>query len=577
MASDLDREDLSDSEIELVSTESSSQPTSSRSPTPSFLSRLRSPTPSILSRKRKVRVNPPIGKKRGKGRVVSNPKTIVPADRVREYPDEHFVVSNGTLFCSACREEVATKKSVIESHIKSQKHDNGKQRLAHKEQREGNIIEALKKYDQEYHPDGETLPTSTRVYRVKVVTAMLQAGVALNKIDIFRELLEENGLALTSSTNLRQLLPFILSEEMKMLKEEIMGKHVSIIFDGTTHVCEAMVVVIRYVTSDWSIKQSVCRLILLAKSMTGEEIARHIIMVLSTELGIPSHLLAAAIHDRAYVNSVAMRTISVVYNQVMDIGCFSHTIDLVGEHMRTPVLDAFSKAWIALFSRSPKSRLAWTTQTGLPPPSYSATWWWSRFEVIQQLLNTFGDVSSFLNNDDMPVATTSKLLEILRDPANCRKLKMEIAITVDAMEPFVKATYTLEGDGALALVAYERVSMLYSVISTEHYPNVKAVAKQLSGGDPAREQQLMMYAKSCVEPAYDYFKEKFDNELKAPLVAYKAARYFSPTKLNELKPSGIDIDSLRAFTFLDSTPIIDGLKAERIWLLLRMFLLKQTQ
>ena len=104
--------------------------------------------------------------------------------------------------------------------------------------------------------------------------------------------------------------------------------------------------------------------------------------------------------------------------------------------------------------------------------------------------------------------------------------------------------------------------MLYSVISTEHYPNVKAVAKQLSAGDPAREQQLMMYAKSCVESAYDYFKEKFDNELKAPLVAYKAARYFSPTKLNELKPSATDIDSLRAFTLLDSTLIIDGLKAE---------------
>ena len=113
---------------------------------------------------------------------------------------------------------MATKKSVIESHIKSQKHDNRKQRLARKEQWEGNIIEALKKYDQEYHPDGETLPTSTRAYRVKVVTAMLQAGVALNKIDsCFRELLEENGLALTSSTNLRQLLPFILSEEMKLL------------------------------------------------------------------------------------------------------------------------------------------------------------------------------------------------------------------------------------------------------------------------------------------------------------------------------------------------------------------------
>ena len=33
------------------------------------------------------------------------------------------------------------------------------------------------------------------------------------------------------------------------------------------------------------------------------------------------------------VDSAAMRTVSVIYNQIMDIGCFSHTLDLVGEHM----------------------------------------------------------------------------------------------------------------------------------------------------------------------------------------------------------------------------------------------------
>ena len=84
---------------------------------------------------------------------------------------------------------------------------------------------------------------------------------------------------------------------------------------------------------------------------------------------------------------------------------------------------------------------------------------------------------------------------------------MEIAITVDAMEPFVKATYALEGDGALALVAYERVSMLYSVISTEHYANVRTVAKQLSGSEPVHEQQLVAYAEARVEPVTDTFKQ----------------------------------------------------------------------
>ena len=68
-------------------------------------------------------------------------------------------------------------------------------------------------YDSRVHPVGDGFPdsTCTRVYRVKVVTAMLKAGVPLSKIDIFRDLLEEYGYALTSSTHLRKLILFIQS------------------------------------------------------------------------------------------------------------------------------------------------------------------------------------------------------------------------------------------------------------------------------------------------------------------------------------------------------------------------------
>ena len=136
----------------------------------------------------------------------------------------------------------------------------------------------LRSYDSENHPVGENLPETTRIYRVKVVTAMLRAGVPLSKIDSFRELLEEHAFSLCSVSNLRQVLPFIHHEEMLRLKSEIQGKHVSFIFDGTTHVSEAMVIVLRYVNDEWVIKQNVARLMLLAKSLHGEEVARQIII-----------------------------------------------------------------------------------------------------------------------------------------------------------------------------------------------------------------------------------------------------------------------------------------------------------
>ena len=180
---------------------------------------------------------------------------------------------------------------------------------------------------------------------------MLKAGVPL---DLFRDLLEEHGYALT---NLRQLIPFIHQEELSRIKQEILNQPLSIIFDGTTHVCKAFVVVLRYLTDDWELKHCVGQLKLLAKTMTGEEIAQQIIVILSIEFGISSNLIVAAMRDRASVNDVAMRTIKVVYNELLDVGCFSHTLNHVGERINTPILHDFCNAWSALFSQSPRSRL----------------------------------------------------------------------------------------------------------------------------------------------------------------------------------------------------------------------------
>ena len=197
---------------------------------------------------------------------------------------------------------------------------------------------------------GDGIPDSTRVYRVKVVTAMLKARVPLSKVDLFRDLLEEYAYALMSSTNLRQLIPFIHQEELSMIKHEILNQPLSIIFDGTTHVCEAFVVVLRYFTDYSELKQCVGRLKLLAKTMTGEKIAQQIIVILSTEFGIFSNLIVAAMRDRASVNDVAMRTIKVVYNELLDVGCFSHTLNHAGERMNTPILHDFRNGSLSTFT-----------------------------------------------------------------------------------------------------------------------------------------------------------------------------------------------------------------------------------
>ena len=135
--------------------------------------------------------------------------------------------------------------------------------------------------------------------------------------------------------------------------------------------------------------------------MTGEEIAHELIHVLSANYAtMPlvqiSLLLPWPMRDRAAVNGVAMRTLKVVYPKVLDIGCFSHTIDRVDDHFKTPILSQFSTSWIMLFSHSPKAKLLWKEQTGISVTSYSATRWWSRWEVFHQLLLQFGNIELFL-------------------------------------------------------------------------------------------------------------------------------------------------------------------------------------
>ena len=71
------------------------------------------------------------------------------------------------------------------------------------------------------------------------------------------------------------LLPCIHAEEITISREEISGRPASIIFDGTTHVAEAFVIVLRFVDDKCCVQQRVCGLKLLVKSLTGEADSFH--------------------------------------------------------------------------------------------------------------------------------------------------------------------------------------------------------------------------------------------------------------------------------------------------------------
>lgn len=174
-----------------------------------------------------------------------------------------------------------------------------------------------------------------------------------------------------------------------------------------------------------------------SKSLSGEELARELLTALSTELGIGGGQLLAAMHDRASVNGVAMRTLKIMYPNVMDIGCFSHTLDLVGTKFNFPTVDKFMKHWEAIFTHSCKSKLLWREQTGVAIKTYSPTRWWSRWECTKQVMDLWGDVPKFLANPDIAPKSKEKLLLLLQTKG--REPLIELAVNVDVGEVLVKA------------------------------------------------------------------------------------------------------------------------------------------
>ena len=74
----------------------------------------------------------------------------------------------------------------------------------------------------------------------------------------------------------------------------------------------------------------------------------------------------------------------------------------------------------------------------------------------------------------------------------------------------------------------------------------------------------MQFAVWCIQPGFEYFVEKFSSDLAVAVNAFKSATcrlFFSP-KGCEMKPVANDIDSLKAFPFLNQPAVLDALKSE---------------
>lgn len=526
-----------------------------------------------ISRKRSMnRSCQPLGKRT---RVAAGPSTktkrIGPSTRIQEFPNEPFSISVGSLYCNACHLPIQSKRSIIKAHIETERHAIGKKNLQKSVLRQQTVAASWDQYKKNHSTEvkgsglSSALPDDVQKRRIDVVETFLRAGIPLAKVTYLRPLLEAGNLRLTDRSHLAQYIPFLTDVEMSRVKDEVnSADYLAVIFDGSTHQGEALAILLRYLDSDWNVQQRLVRFHVLAKSLSGAELAGELIAALSTTLQLKPEKLVAGIRDGAAVNKVAMQHVStIMYHNLLDVICMSHSLDLVGQHFDTPILAEFLQWWVSLFSRSAAARLLWKGRTGIAVRSLSKTRWWSSYEVAAQLMELFGDVRPFLTECQFSPTACQHLKRILNDSEDM--LRMELAATVDAGKVFVNKTYILEGDGMLSTQTYAHLQEVATSAVDAYYPNVESVAKDIAGNDENYQHELVAHAKQCVRPAIQYFRRKFnhqDGDIFPLVRAFKAARLCCPHFVDAKKPTHDQVDALRAFPALDSDVTIAKLKEE---------------
>jgi len=113
------------------------------------------------------------------------------------------------------------------------------------------------------------------------------------------------------------------------------------------------------------------------------------------------------------------------------------------------------------------------------------------------------------------------------------------------------------------LYCYEQIEAVFHSIQVQHFPNTDAVKRQLTTGQPAHTAQTWKtYAQGCVQPGFDYFISRFRGQLSGTLAAFKAARLFLPQKIRNMQPVASEVDTLKAFPFLQDETLLTAMKSE---------------
>ena len=313
--------------------------------------------------------------------------------RMREYTvdglrlSEHHLALNlanhNTLFCECCSEEVNTRTDVIDRHVRSNKHRSNAETQKRAAGRAAFIDKALAAAQANGQVATGAHETGVSEDVVKARLALLEgallAGIEVNKIDALRRTWEKATKSpLTGASHLRELIPIVHKAHVAEVRAFLSGKLVALAVDAASRDGECFAVTARTVNAETFVPETCLIAVrVYAASFNGAQLAKEMSKI-TFEMGIAPGDIVVAIRDRARYGKVAMDVLRQIWDNALDMECFAHTLNHVGEQLKHPNLDPLLQALSYMWSVSPKARFMWKQLTGRMPPTASETRWWSR-------------------------------------------------------------------------------------------------------------------------------------------------------------------------------------------------------
>ena len=206
-------------------------------------------------------------------------------------------------------------------------------------------------------------------------------------------------------------------------------------------------------------------------------------------------------------------------------------------------------AWNVIFTTSMKARCVWK--------NYNSIRWWSLWVCTKVVFEEWAHIPAFLAYDeDFAKASRQKLPDaLLRNPI---QLRVEFTAFME-LEKFVQATYTLEGEGTLVFIAFEKLEELSAFIHVQNFPTLAQAIHNVA----EQRRWYKCALGECLTPAFQYYSQTVINDLVVArsIRVFKAAQIFNPLFVKISRPSDVDINRLDAIRFLDNN-VIQSLKDE---------------